>query len=322
MGLKKLVIELTSLCNLNCEYCFKEAGASHIDPDLVKRVLRQARSWGASRVTYTGGEPALYPWLDQTLVETGALGYRFAVVTNGWHFSRIVPLLKTTRDALNHVFFSVDSATQVAHDQIRGAGSFERIMNAVDLCRTEALPFSFLAVVNRKNFHEMEQLSVMAERLGAVGIRFGHLLPTSEVLDRQLSLSADERRMAERQAQKLDSTLNIAVSFSATASNDTPGPVCEAFAGQTVSVDCKGCLSLCCQLADYRGATDGNDIVANLSTIDFAHAYAKFLSLAVTQRTRRDKALAMGIALAEQPCDFCARTMDKTAWRNEYSLVT
>jgi len=240
----------------------------------------------------------------------------------GWHFPRILPLLKTTRHALNHIFFSIDSATQAAHDRIRGAGSFDKIMDAVDLCRTDALPFSFLVVLTRKNIREMEHLCLMAARLGAVGIRFGHLLPTSEALDRQQSLSPDERRMAEGQVQKLDSMLNIAVSFSATASNNAPGPCCEAFAGQTVSVDCNGFLSLCCQLSEYRGATGREDIVANLNTIDFAHAYAKFLALAVAQRTRRDKALAAGAALAEQPCDFCVRTMNKTAWQNELVLMT
>ena len=322
MGLKKLVIELTSLCNLNCEYCFKEAGTSHIDPALVRRILHQARSWGASKVTYTGGEPSLYPWLEETLLETDAQGYRFALVTNGWHFPRVLPLLKTTRRALNHIFFSIDSATQAAHDRVRGAGSFDRIMNAVDMCLAHMLPFSFLAVVNRKNVHEMEDLSFMAARLGAAGIRFGHVLPTSETLDREQSLSPDERRMAEEQAQRLDSILNIAVSFSATATNSVQGSCCEAFAGHTVSVDCNGFLSLCCQLSQYRGATGRNDVVANLNTIDFGHAYAKFLALAVAQRTRRDKALAAGVALAEQPCDFCARTMDKTAWRNELVMMT
>jgi MoaA/NifB/PqqE/SkfB family radical SAM enzyme len=317
MGLKKLVIELTSLCNLNCEYCFKEAGTSHLDVALLKRILLEAQTWGASKITYTGGEATLYPRLDEAFDAAETLGYRYSLVTNGWHFSRTLPLLNRTRRALNHIFFSLDSANGTLHDHVRGTGSFQKILNAAELCRTHRLPFSFLVVLNQKNAGEMEQLTLLAAELGAVGIRFGHLLPTSELQDRQLSLSLEKRRAAEAEAERLNSTAGIAVSFSAAASNKLPGACCEAFAGQTVSINCHGQLSLCCQLADYRGAINQKDVVADLNTIDFANAYAKFLGRALAQRNLRDKALAKGVALAEQPCDFCVGTMEKTQWRNE-----
>ena len=317
MGLKKLVVELTSVCNLSCDYCFKELGTSHLDIALLERILQEARTWGASKITYTGGEPALYPRLDDAARIAETLGYRYAMVTNGWHFPRILPILDNTRRALNHVFFSLDSADETLHDRIRGTGSFRKIMIAADLCRTHDLPFSFLVVLNQKNSHEMEQLSLLASELGAAGLRFGHLLPTSERLDRQLSLSDERRRAAEAEARKLDSMLNISISFSAAATNNLPGACCEAFAGQTISIDCRGRLSLCCQLADYRGADNQTDVVADLRTTDFANAYTRFLARALQQRSRRDKALTMGVALAEHPCDFCIGAMEKTAWRHE-----
>jgi len=312
MGLKKLVVELTSLCNLDCEYCFKEAGTSHIDPDLVRRILHEARNWGASNVTYTGGEISLYPQLSDVLTMTETLGYRYAVVTNGWHFPRILPLLTATRSALNHIFFSVDSANEYAHDQVRGAGSYQKIISAVDLCRGHNLPFSFLVIVNQKNIDEMEPLAELAAKLGCKGMKFGHLLPTSESLDRQLSLSDTKRQWAESEAVRLNSVLNITVSFSAAARNTAPGACCEPYSGRTISIDCHGRLSLCCQLASYRGAATENDIVADLKKTDFPEAYLHFLALAATQRMRRDKALATGTPLSEYPCDFCTATLGKT----------
>lgn len=315
MGLKKLVVELTSVCNLSCEYCFKEPGTSHLSSDLLERVLTEARLLGASKITYAGGEPSLYPYLDKAFGTARKLGYRYALVTNGWHFPRIIPLLDDTRAALNHVFFSLDSAEETSHDRVRGEGSFQRIMTAVELCRNHNLPFSFLVVLNRKNFHELEKLSLLASRLGAGGLRLGHLLPTSERIDTELSLSDTERRAVEKQAQKLDSTLDITISFAASASNDHPGACCETFAGYTASIDCHGRLSLCCQLADYRGAANQSDIVADLHTTGFAAAYTKFLARAAAERSRRDKALAAGVALARYPCHFCASRMQKANWR-------
>src|SRR2546430_3361911 len=143
MGLTKLVDELTSLCNLSCEYCLKELGGSHLDIALLKRILQEARTLGASKITFTGGEASLFPQLDEAFRAAESLGYRYALVTNGWHFPRILPLLDSTRRALNHIFFSLDSATETFHDRVRGTGSFQRILNATDLCQTYGLPFSF-----------------------------------------------------------------------------------------------------------------------------------------------------------------------------------
>jgi MoaA/NifB/PqqE/SkfB family radical SAM enzyme len=317
MRLKKLVVELTSLCNLDCEYCFKEPGTSHLSIDLLKRILQECRIWGASKITYTGGEPSLYPSLSEALQMTVELGYKYSIVTNGWQFSRIFPLLDHTRQALKHVFFSLDSAIETLHDEVRGAGSFLRVKAAAELCRVHGLPFSFLVVINRKNFHEMEQLSLLAVRMGAASLRFGHLLPTSKELDRRLSLSCQERRAVEAEVQRLDSLLEIGVSFAASAGNNVPGPCCEPLAGQAVSIDSHGRLSLCCQLAGYRGAANETDLVADLHMTDFATAYAGFLARGVAQTRRRDMALASGVALAEHPCDFCISVTEKTDWNRD-----
>src|SRR5207244_9519762 len=133
---------------------------------------------------------------------------------------------------------------------------------------------------------------------------FGHMLPTSNLLEDQLSLSYADRRVAEAEAQRLAGVLDIKVSFSASAGNNAP-VCCEPLAGQTVSVDCRGRLSLCCQLADYRGAATEDDIVADLNSTGFGQAYANFLALAVKQRNRRSRALLRGDASATYPCDFC-----------------
>src|SRR2546425_12182637 len=97
MGLKKLVVELTSLCNLSCEYCLKDFGGSPLDTALLKRILLEARTLGASKITFTGGEASLYPQLDEAFRAAESPGYRSALVTNGWHFPRILPLLDSPR---------------------------------------------------------------------------------------------------------------------------------------------------------------------------------------------------------------------------------
>jgi len=135
-------------------------------------------------------------------------------------------------------------------------------------------------------------------------------------LDQQLSLTDQQRRSAEAESRRLNGLLDIIVSFSASATNEA-SVCCEPLAGRTVSVDCRGRVSLCCQLADYRGSTNRKDIVADLNVVTFGTAYAGFLSLALQQRMRRNNALLSGDPMAKHPCDFCVSTMGKTEWRGK-----
>lgn len=316
--LKKLVVELTNLCNLDCDFCFKEPGTSHLDISLLHRLLEEARSWGASKVTYTGGEIAVYPHLADALRRTETLGYRYAAITNGWHFDRLLPLFIETSAALNCVFFSLDSASETEHDSVRGTGSYRRILGGVGRCKEYNLPFSFLVTVNRRNHDEMESLARLAASLGARGVTFGHMLPTSQLLDLQLSLDDKERQAAEAEALRLRALLGIAVSFSASASNNAP-VCCEPLAGQMVSVDSRGRVSLCCQLTGYRGSATQKDVVGDLNRVNFGTAYASFLSLALAQRSLRSSALLARQSFANYPCDSCVASMGKTDWRTEWS---
>jgi MoaA/NifB/PqqE/SkfB family radical SAM enzyme len=318
--LKKLVIELTNLCNLDCDYCFKEAGTAHLDITLLHRLLEEARTWGASKITYTGGEVAVYPQLEDVFQRTESLGYRYAVVTNGWHFDRVAPLLMNTRAALNHVFFSLDSASEAQHDSVRGNGSFKRILSGVACCNEHTLPFSFLVTVNQRNHDELEALARLAADLGGAGVTFGHLLPTSQFLDRQLSLNHKERQAAETEARRLNDLFGVSVSFSASASSDA-AVCCEPLAGSTVSVDSRGRVSLCCQLSGYRGSAEQKDIVADLNTVSFGKAYADFLALALSQRMSRSRGLLLKEESAKYPCDFCVAGMKKTEWRGQLNLA-
>lgn len=321
MALSKLSIELTNLCNLDCAYCFKDLGTVHLDPSLVEKVLKQARELGATKVTYTGGEVTLYPHLAQVLKATTEHGFRYALVTNGWHFAKLLPVLQTNRSALHHLFFSMDAADEAAHDQVRGKGSFRKIMKAVSLCRVYQLPFSFQLVVNRSNLHSMETLAILGARLGAASVKFSHMLPTSSGIDDQLSLTENEMLAAEVEARALDAILKIHVEFTASESQTAPVAPCEPLANQTVNIDCRGKLSLCCQLASYRNGNNDIDIIADLAHTDLASAYQKFLVLAAQQLARRNQALAERVPGARFPCHFCVTTLDKTPWQEKlYTL--
>ncbi len=315
LPVKRLTVGLTNLCNLDCDYCLRVAETEHLDFDLLSDVLAQARDYGVLAVTYTGGEAILHPRFQDVIRRTAALGMSYSFVTNGWHFPKAAPILTETRSALYRVFFSMDGATEEAHDAVRGKGSFRKIMAAMALCRFHGLPFGVNLVVTRRSVAAIEALAVLAARLGADVVQLMHLLPTSEEYDQKLSLTPDERRAAEREALAVDAILKIRVQFAAGSSTPQPGAPCVSLSGETVNLDCRGRLTLCCTLSDYRNAVGEGDIVADMRTTSFQEACERVHRLALAQRERRDAALAAGRPEAEFPCHFCIRTFDKVAWQ-------
>ncbi|OYT73225.1 MAG: hypothetical protein CFK52_02880 [Chloracidobacterium sp. CP2_5A] len=315
LPVKRLTVGLTNLCNLDCDYCLRVAETEHLDFDLLSDALEQARDYGVMAVTYTGGEAILHPRFRDVIRRTAALGLSYSFVTNGWHFPKIAPTLVETKNALYRVFFSLDGATEEAHDAVRGQGVFRKVMAAMALCRFHGFPFGVNMTVTKRSVASIEAIAVLSARLGADVVQLMHMLPTSEAYDRKLSLTPDERRAAEREALAVNAILKIQVQFAAGSSMPAPGTPCVSLSGETVNLDCRGRLTLCCTLSDFRNAVGEGDIVADLRTTSFREACERVHRLALTQRERRNAALAEGQLDAEFPCHFCTRTFDKAAWQ-------
>ncbi|MCX8205476.1 MAG: radical SAM protein, partial [Candidatus Nezhaarchaeota archaeon] len=90
----QLVLMPTTLCNLNCVHCMVDkTTAKSIPLDLVESVLKQAKDLGIREVCLTGGgEPTMYPHLEELVESIVHYGLRFNLVTNGLRFrDRLLP---------------------------------------------------------------------------------------------------------------------------------------------------------------------------------------------------------------------------------------
>ncbi len=68
--LKEVKIEVTEQCNRMCIHCSSEAVRDNylsMKPELVKRIVREAKELGAKSIVFTGGEATLYPYLEEVV---------------------------------------------------------------------------------------------------------------------------------------------------------------------------------------------------------------------------------------------------------------
>ena len=328
LGPRRLTVELTNSCNLHCSYCLRDDDALHKTPanfmpvEFFESLVKQAKqAIGIAEVTFTGGEPTLHPRFGEILALVAANGLKTSFVTNGWNFEKIWPKLVAHRDAVTHVAFSLDGPTREDHDKWRGDGSFVRIVRAFSLCFAGDLPFIVKVGIRRDTFERLEQIALFAARMGASGLSFGHVMPTSTGVEDSSGLSLEERQRVEQEIANLARIFKMKIAIDVGYANLDPTPPCSPLAGLSGNVDYQGRLSLCCNLSGFRGGAGEQDVAADLHEQDFGTAYVALSQIQRNMLMVREKQLssvsdesAVDLYTAS-PCLLCLDTFGKLPWR-------
>lgn len=327
-GSRRLTVELTNVCNLHCSYCLRDEDALYHSPagflpiDLFARVAGGARdAMGVEHIMFTGGEPTLHREFGNILAAVAGLSLTCSFVTNGWHFERVWPLLVEHRDTVTHVSFSLDGTTPESHDRWRGKGSFERVVRAFSRCWAGTFPFNVKVGLRRDTVPHLEQFALFAARMGAGGLSFAHVMPTSIDVADASALTLEERAAAEREIAQLARIFKMRIGIDVGYYNTALESPCSALSGVSGNVNYRGQLSLCCNLSGFRGGNGDADIAGDLNHEPFAAAHERLRALATTQSERRIRALTVLDAAGRtadlatgSPCLFCLNTFGKTPW--------
>lgn len=133
------LLEVTQRCNLNCRFCFANAGRELDEPSLeviegwYKNVLAAS---GPVNIQLSGGEPTLRNDLPE-IVEMGrALGFNFIQLnTNGLRLAEDPAFVSRLKEAgLSSVFLQFDGTEDQIYQAIRGRRLFDVKAKAIDCC--------------------------------------------------------------------------------------------------------------------------------------------------------------------------------------------
>lgn len=151
-------------CNAVCVYCNSpHRGEPQIDTAAHRQILSEFAALGALRIKLLGGEPLLRSDIGELVGIVQELGMRCAMVTNGFMIERKLDVIKT----LDELIISIDGG-QEAHDRHRGAGTWDRVMGAIEICSREKMDFFLSAVVTNSNEDQIDWLLGLADKLGVM----------------------------------------------------------------------------------------------------------------------------------------------------------
>jgi mycofactocin biosynthetic radical S-adenosylmethionine protein MftC len=175
-----LTWELTYGCNLACVHCLSSSGRR--DPKELSTVESKALLDDLSRigvfyVNVGGGEPMLRPDFFELLEHAVSVSVGVKFSTNGTFVSTKAARRLATMDYVD-VQVSLDGASPETNDPVRGAGSFDAAVTAMQrLADAGFRRVKVSSVVTRLNAAELAQLLELAEACGAE-LRLTRLRPS------------------------------------------------------------------------------------------------------------------------------------------------
>jgi len=207
-----LTWELTYACNLACIHCLSSSGRR--DP----RELTTAECFGvidelqAMQVFYVnigGGEPTVRRdfWEILDYATAHDVGVKFS--TNGSRITEQAAARVAANDYID-VQISLDGASADVNDAIRGPGSFETAIRALErLAEAGAPSFKVSVVITRENIDQLDDFEALADHFGAQ-LRLTRLRPSgrgADVWDRLHPTQSQQRRLYDWLLERGDKVL-------------------------------------------------------------------------------------------------------------------
>ncbi len=160
--------ELTYACNLSCIHCLSDSGKRRdreLTTEECRSVIDQMSRNRVFQFNIGGGEPFLRNDFLDLMDYAHAKGIVTCISTNGTLIDH--EAVDRLDRNLVYVQVSVDGASETSNDMIRGGGSFERAMKAIDLLTGRGIEVSISTVLTKFSFPELDDLSHLAASVGA-----------------------------------------------------------------------------------------------------------------------------------------------------------
>jgi Predicted Fe-S oxidoreductases len=131
-----VLIEVTSRCNLNCEFCFADAHGNEPDPDMktiemwYKRIIEAG---GPYNLQISGGEPTVREDLHEIISMASDKGFKFIQLnTNGINLTDYNYYEKLKEAGLKSIFLQFDDLSGEAMTKLRGREIIEDKLKVIE----------------------------------------------------------------------------------------------------------------------------------------------------------------------------------------------
>ncbi len=159
-----VVLNTTFRCNLSCGYCygqyFKQKKEDFTTQELQK-LIDQLAELGTCSITLGGGEPLIRDDIGVIIESVKSNGMECGFNTNGTLIPRRIKELQKA----DMICVSIDGPREM-NDLNRGAGSYDKIINGIDVAIDNGITVHTSSVITRHNIEAIDWIIDMAVKRG------------------------------------------------------------------------------------------------------------------------------------------------------------
>ena len=180
--LEEIKIELTKNCPLACIHCSSKAYPGNplqLPRDLVLSLIDQAAKLSVKSIVFSGGEPLLWPWLEDAVSACAEHSLRCSIYTTGINSNDTgdQQILALAMHGLNRVIISIHSPLKKHHEEItRSVGSFDKTVAVLHSIKGK-VESEIHFVPLKRNFNHLAKLMEFANDAGVDRISILRFVP-------------------------------------------------------------------------------------------------------------------------------------------------
>jgi len=168
--LKEIIFSVTSRCNLKCMMCdIPSSRNGELSTGTLRSALEDAAALGAGTAVFSGGEPLLRDDIFELVACCKKLGLGACVTSNGLLVDDITAG-KLSDAGIDVVNISVEGDRQT-HERLRGAGTYEKALQALRCLRGRGVETTIASTVSRYNYNSLEHIVELAKDTGATTLK-------------------------------------------------------------------------------------------------------------------------------------------------------
>jgi len=160
MGFKPkiCVLHLTNACNLRCKHCYANAGRplkNELRTDEIKNIIDQLVEMDCFYLTLSGGEPLLFPKLEEIAKYATRKGLKILITTNGTLLTR-AKVKKLLENGVSSIQISFDSHIPSVHNKFRGySWAFKNAINGMRKCKELRMKVAVMCTISKINYQKL-----------------------------------------------------------------------------------------------------------------------------------------------------------------------